>query len=83
MTMTARFNYNQHPHPYVNHANGWFAPSPRPQAVDPPPYVDHQNAKKVRNDVNIHKDTLKLVVDEQNPDHVLVSFVFDALHDGR
>ncbi|KAL4271895.1 hypothetical protein GQ457_13G015670 [Hibiscus cannabinus] len=47
-----------------------------------PPYVEHQNAKKVRNDVNVHKDTLKLEVDEQNPDHHLVSFVFDALFDG-
>lgn len=55
--------------------------APRPQP--PPPYVEHYNAKKVRNDVNVHKDTLKLEVDEQNPDHHLVSFVFDALFDGR
>lgn len=33
--------------------------------------------------MNVHKDTLKIEVDEQNPDHVLVSFVFDALFDGR
>jgi len=33
--------------------------------------------------VNVHKDTLRLVVDEQNPDHHLVSFVFDAMYDGR
>lgn len=50
--------------------------------VQPPPYVDHQNAKKVRNDVNVHKDTLRLEVDEQHPDHHLVSFVFDAMFDG-
>ncbi|KAL5787973.1 hypothetical protein ACOSP7_004922 [Xanthoceras sorbifolium] len=49
----------------------------------PPPYVDHHSAKKVRNDVNVHKDTLRIEVDEQNPDHVLVSFVFDAMFDGR
>lgn len=49
----------------------------------PPPYVDHQTAKKVRNDVNVHKDTLRILVDEQNPDHVLISFVFDAMFDGR
>lgn len=48
----------------------------------PPPFVDHQNAKKVRNDVNVHKDTLRLQVDDLNPDHHLVSFVFDAVFDG-
>lgn len=54
-----------------------------PQAqAEPPPYVEHQNAKKVRNDVNVRKDTVRLEVDEQNPDHHLVSFVFDAVFDG-
>ena len=74
--------------PYQN--NGWALIRPPPQMVGPlppqpppPPYVDHQQAKKVRNDVNVHKDTLRLEVDEQNPDHHLVSFVFDALFDGR
>ncbi|XP_059632562.1 probable E3 ubiquitin-protein ligase LUL4 [Cornus florida] len=67
---------------YTYQTNGWtgmrppLPPPPRPQ------YVDHQHAKKVRNDVNVHKDTLKLEIDEQNPDHHLVSFVFDALFDG-
>lgn len=49
----------------------------------PPPYVDHQTAKKVRNDVNLHKHTLRLDLDPHNPDHHLISFVFDALYDGR
>ncbi|CAH2049680.1 unnamed protein product [Thlaspi arvense] len=49
----------------------------------PPGYVDHQEAKKVRNDVNVHKDSLRLLADSQNPDHYLVSFDFDALFDGR
>ncbi|PSS33898.1 E3 ubiquitin-protein like [Actinidia chinensis var. chinensis] len=72
--------------PYQN--NGWALirppqPQPLPQPQQPPPpYVHHQQAKKVRNDVNVHKDTLRLEVDEQNPDHHLVSFVFDALFDG-
>lgn len=52
-------------------------------AVEPPRYVEHQSAKKVKNDVNVHKDTLRIAVDEQNPDHHLVSFVFDAMYDGR
>lgn len=36
----------------------------------------------MRNDVNLHKETIKLEVDEQNPDAHLVSFTFDALIDG-
>jgi hypothetical protein len=54
----------------------------QPVQQTPPPYVDHQQAKKVRNDVNVHKDTLRLEVDELNPDHHLVSFIFDAMIDG-
>ncbi|XP_057956797.1 probable E3 ubiquitin-protein ligase LUL4 [Malania oleifera] len=66
---------------YANQSSGWPAPAVIP-APPPPPYVEHQNAKKVRNDVNVHKDTLRIEVDEQNPDHHLVSFVFDAIYDG-
>ena len=73
---------------YANQSNYWPpirhpVAAPLPQQQPPPPYVEHQNAKKVRNDVNVHKGTLRLEVDEQNPDHFLVSFVFDALFDGR
>lgn len=82
-----RFNY---PPPYYANQAGGVWPSFRPPMGQqqqpltvPPPYVEHQNAKKVRNDVNVHKDTLRLEVDEQNPDQHLVSFVFDALYDGR
>lgn len=83
----ARSNYQPY---YANHGNYWppirppvAAPPPQqPPPQQPPPYVEHQNAKKVRNDVNVHKDTLRLEVDEQNPDHYLVSFIFDALFDG-
>ena len=77
-----RFHIQYNPY-YANQISGW--PTIRAHAVaappqPPPPYV---NAKKVRNDVNVHKDTLKLEIDEQNPDNHLVSFVFDALFDGR
>ncbi|KAI4317751.1 hypothetical protein L6164_025596 [Bauhinia variegata] len=78
--MVGRFPY--HPY-YVNQPNGW--PAIRPPVAPtqtPPPYVDHQTAKKIKNDVNVHKDTLRLEVDEHNPDHHLVSFVFDAIYDG-
>lgn len=84
--MMGRFNYQAQPPPpppplpppsyYNNQQHGWAPVGP------PPPYVDHQTAKKVRNDVNVHKDTLRIQVDQQNPDHVLVSFVFDAMFDG-
>ncbi|KAK6913879.1 hypothetical protein RJ641_021200 [Dillenia turbinata] len=75
-----------------NNAAGWPpGPAIRPavaiavgQAVQPlpPMYVEHQNAKKVRNDVNVHKDTIKVEVDENHPDCYLVSFVFDAMFNG-
>lgn len=68
---------------YGNHSNGWsgFRPPVAPQQR-PPPYVDHQNAKKIKNDVNVHKDTIRIEVDQNNPDYQLVSFTFDALVDG-
>lgn len=48
----------------------------------PPPYVEHQTAKVVKNDVNVQKDSIRLEIDEDYPDHHLVSFVFDAHFDG-
>ncbi|TKY72115.1 E3 ubiquitin-protein ligase LUL4 [Spatholobus suberectus] len=90
--------YYSNPNGYVNSTANrlHFQPSYQPQpgawpatrpsasasASTPPPYVDHQTAKKIRNYVNVHKDTLRLEVDEDNPDHHLVSFVFDAVYDG-
>jgi hypothetical protein len=56
---------------------------PQPQTQPPKPYLEQQNAKKVRNDVNVHRDTVRLEVDDLVPGHHLVSFVFDALFDGR
>ncbi|TKY54047.1 E3 ubiquitin-protein ligase LUL3 [Spatholobus suberectus] len=50
--------------------------------ASPPPYVDHQTTKKIRNDVNLHKHTLRLSLDPNHPDHHLISFDFDALYDG-
>ncbi|KAM1745803.1 hypothetical protein ACFX11_012500 [Malus domestica] len=80
-SMMGRFSYNynyQQPYNYgASQSNGW--PAVRPP---PPPYVEHQNAKKVKNDVNVRKDTLRLEIDELNPDQHLVSFVFDAMYDG-
>ncbi|KAK6129410.1 hypothetical protein DH2020_036842 [Rehmannia glutinosa] len=55
-------------------------PPTTPQPTSPP--HDHQSAKKIKNDVNVHKDTIRLQLDEQYPDCHLVSFTFDALVDG-
>ncbi|KAK7264519.1 hypothetical protein RJT34_32128 [Clitoria ternatea] len=72
------------PHYYPN-ANSMMLhlhPQPFYPNPPPPPYVDHQTAKKIRNDVNLHKHTLRLHLDPNNPDHHLISFVFDAVYDG-
>lgn len=62
---------------------GFVSPQTQTQMQPlPPPYVENQNAKKVRNDVNVHRDTLRLQVDESVPGHHLVSFVFDAIFHG-
>ncbi|KAF3791689.1 putative E3 ubiquitin-protein ligase [Nymphaea thermarum] len=55
---------------------------PGPPLRPPPPYVDHNKATTIRNDVNLRKDTIRLEVDEQNPDHHLVTFTFDSTVDG-
>ncbi|RZC52382.1 hypothetical protein C5167_020807 [Papaver somniferum] len=79
-------NYHQ---PYlVNEGNGWngfrpvMVPQPQMTLPPPPPYLDHQMAKKIKNYVNIHKGSIKIQIDEKNLDSHLVSFTFDALVDG-
>ncbi|XP_073029732.1 probable E3 ubiquitin-protein ligase LUL4 [Primulina eburnea] len=72
---------------YIPQINGWgqspaHLPRPAPPPHPPVPYVDHQSAKKIKNDVNVHKDTIKLQLDVQNEDCHLVTFTFDALVDG-
>lgn len=74
-------HYPTYYHPHSN--NGWGGFRPPPPPLPAVPYVDHQNAKKIQNDVNVHKDTIRVQVDEFNKDFHLVSFTFDALVDGR
>ncbi|CAL9230847.1 unnamed protein product [Arabidopsis halleri] len=84
--------YPQQAPPYFTgyHHNGFnpmmrpvfFGPPQVPVMQPPAPYVEHQSAKKVKNDVNVHKATVGLEADDLNPGHHLVSFVFDALFDG-
>ncbi|XP_010492948.1 PREDICTED: probable E3 ubiquitin-protein ligase LUL3 [Camelina sativa] len=81
--------YPQQGPPYFTgyHHNGWNTMM-RPVYFGPPtvqvplPSVEHQNAKKVKNAVNVNKATVKLEPDDLNPGHHLVSFVFDAVFDG-
>ncbi|CAN1805450.1 Probable E3 ubiquitin-protein ligase LOG2 [Linum perenne] len=49
-----------------------------PVVQPPTPYVEHQKAVTIRNDVNLKKETLKLEADVENPGMSLVSFTFDA-----
>ncbi|KAF7804463.1 putative E3 ubiquitin-protein ligase LOG2 [Senna tora] len=44
----------------------------------PTPYVEHQKAVTIRNDVNIKKETLRIEPDEENPGRFLVAFTYDA-----
>ncbi|XP_057961216.1 probable E3 ubiquitin-protein ligase LUL3 [Malania oleifera] len=69
--------------PYLpNQANGWAGFRPPVMEHPTPPYVDHQSAKKIKNEVNVQKGTIRVDVDEKNSDSYLVSFTFDALVDG-
>ncbi|KAJ3688060.1 hypothetical protein LUZ61_017224 [Rhynchospora tenuis] len=85
-----RYNYGQYSgqpsyNPYYAPPPSYWAPLAPPPVVPPvvpPPFVERESTKKVKNDVNLHKNTIKLVPDEQNPDQHLVSFLFDASVDG-
>lgn len=52
-----------------------YGPMMQPAAQ---PYVEHQKAVTIRNDVNLKKETLRIVPDEANPGKHLVAFIFDA-----
>lgn len=52
---------------------------PCPMMPPPAPYVEHQKAMTIRNDVNLKRETLKVEPDEENPGSFLVAFTFDAM----
>ncbi|KAL5201992.1 hypothetical protein ABZP36_012944 [Zizania latifolia] len=83
----AAYYYNHPPPPHAYHGPWHPAPQPPqpepPALTGPPPeFVEHQQARKVKNDVNLHKDTIRLVRDDADPDRRLVAFTFDAVTDG-
>ncbi|XP_059648548.1 probable E3 ubiquitin-protein ligase LUL4 isoform X2 [Cornus florida] len=77
--MVGQSSYNPY---YSNMSSGWTPPAGPSQLVSPPPYVDHQSTKRIKNDANVHKDTIRVESDDENPDTHLVSFIFDATVDG-
>ncbi|KAK1289714.1 putative E3 ubiquitin-protein ligase LOG2 [Acorus calamus] len=76
------------PAPYDHHRAGdlGWVPGGRYPCGPPPtslmPYVEHQKAVTIRNDVNIKKESLRVEPDEANPGHFLICFTFDATVDG-
>ncbi|XP_068340864.1 probable E3 ubiquitin-protein ligase LOG2 [Pyrus communis] len=73
--------YDHHhrvPHPHVDTVHPNWAGGRYRVMQAPTPYVEHQKAVTIRNDVNLKKETLKVEPDEENPGSFLVSFIFDA-----
>lgn len=62
--------------PHANWVSGRYPCGPMMQP--PTPYVEHQKAVTIRNDVNLKKETLRIEPDEANPGKYLVAFTFDA-----
>lgn len=80
--------YEQHSHHpmnpnYANWVNGGYPCGPPMIPPTPAPYVEHQKAVTIRNDVNLKKETLRIEADEANPGKYLVAFDFDATVAGR
>ncbi|RWR96680.1 putative E3 ubiquitin-protein ligase LOG2 [Cinnamomum micranthum f. kanehirae] len=66
--------------PFDHHHRGAHAvPYPCGQVqVQATPFVEHQKAVTIRNDVNLKKETLRVEPDEEIPGKYLVAFTFDA-----
>ncbi|KAE9619715.1 putative aminoacyltransferase, E1 ubiquitin-activating enzyme [Lupinus albus] len=82
MPLPASYDHHHHHYPVMDPMWGRY-PQPQLQLPAPPmPYVEHQKAVTIRNDVNIKKESLKIEPDENNPGRFVVSFMFDATVDG-
>lgn len=58
-------------------------PSWMPVMPAPAPYVEHQKAVTIKNDVNVKRETIRIEPDEENPGKFLLAFTFDATVYGR
>lgn len=65
---------------HVNWVGGRYQCPVAPPA--PVPYIEHQKAVIIRNDVNLKKKSLKVEPDARNPGQYLITFAFDAAVDG-
>ncbi|XVE76194.1 hypothetical protein DITRI_Ditri12bG0153700 [Diplodiscus trichospermus] len=83
LPLPAPYDHHHRGGPHIEPAN-WsrYAYGPMMPAA-PVPYIEHQKAVTIRNDVNLKKETLKLEADEENPGKFLVAFTFDATVAGR
>ncbi|RAL53654.1 hypothetical protein DM860_012269 [Cuscuta australis] len=72
--------YDHHHRMDPNWVNGRYPCGPMVHL--PTPYVEHQKAVTIRNDVNLKKETLRIEPDEENPGQYLVTFTFDATVSG-
>ncbi|KAL6496270.1 putative E3 ubiquitin-protein ligase log2 [Orobanche gracilis] len=77
--------YDHHHHTGASANASWgngrypYGPVMQPPPPPPPqPYMEHQKAVTIRNDVNLKKETLRIEPDEGSPGKYLVSFTFDA-----
>lgn len=80
MLLPAPYDHHHRP-PHMDPAHGNWVGGPYPcgpMMTTPEPYVEHQKAVTIRNDINLKKETLKVVSDEDNPGKFLVTFTFDA-----
>ncbi|KAI4304683.1 hypothetical protein MLD38_040159 [Melastoma candidum] len=66
--------------PFGNWVGGQYPCGVVPVPVTP--YVEHQKAVTIRNDVNINKESFRIAPDETDPGKFLVSFTFDAAAPG-
>ncbi|KAK4478637.1 hypothetical protein RD792_014127 [Penstemon davidsonii] len=69
---------HHHVGPHANWVHGRYPYGPPMMQAPAPPYVEHQKAVTIRNDVNLKKETLRIEPDEENPGKFLVAFTFDA-----
>lgn len=82
------YHYHQpydhhHRPPLVDPAHANWVGGHYPCGPAATPYVEHQKAVTIRNDVNLKKDTLRVEPDEENPGKFVVTFTFDATVAGR
>ncbi|KNA25268.1 hypothetical protein SOVF_007980 [Spinacia oleracea] len=78
MPLPAPYDHHHQGHHHANWTAGRYHYGPMIPAPVATPYVEHQKAVTIRNDVNLKKESLRVEADEENPGKFLVAFTFDA-----